>query len=145
MFVVTEADEAAIRAVYEQRGEFAAALELRQRFPGITDNAQARACARTIAGWKPLTLRPVSGRRDCGGCANLCFDCGSGGDRPKPSDLSVARTADPIPLSIQGVKRATAPQARTPEDGGGWGRGGCGNVYESADPLQLVVLHFHGV
>ena len=59
MFVVTEADEAAIRAVYEQRGEFAAALELRQRFPGITDNAQAGACARTIAGWKPLTLRPV--------------------------------------------------------------------------------------
>ena len=46
MFVVTEEDEAAIRiigcAVYEQRGEFAAAVEPRQRFPGITDNAQAR-------------------------------------------------------------------------------------------------------
>jgi hypothetical protein len=55
MFVVTEADAAAIRA----RGEFAAAVELRQRFPGITDNAQARECARTIAGWKPLPLRPV--------------------------------------------------------------------------------------
>ena len=59
MFVVTEADAAAIRAVYQQRGEFAAAVELRQRFPGITDNAQARACARSIAGWKPLPLRPV--------------------------------------------------------------------------------------
>ena len=59
MFVVTEEDEAAIRAVYEQRGEFAAAVELRQRFPGITDNARARECARTIAGWKPLPLRPV--------------------------------------------------------------------------------------
>jgi hypothetical protein len=59
MFVVTEEDEAAIRAVYQQRGEFAAAIELRQRFPGITDNAQARECARTIAGWKPLQLRPV--------------------------------------------------------------------------------------
>ena len=59
MFVVTEADEAAIRAVYQQRGEFAAAVELRQRFPGITDNEQARECARTIAGWKPLPLRPV--------------------------------------------------------------------------------------
>ena len=59
MFVVTEADEAAIRAVYQQRGEFAAAIELRQRFPAITDNAQARAYARTIAGWKPLPLRPV--------------------------------------------------------------------------------------
>jgi hypothetical protein len=53
MFVVTEADAAAIRAAFEQRGEFAAALELRQRFPGITDNAQARECARTIASWKP--------------------------------------------------------------------------------------------
>jgi hypothetical protein len=59
MFVVTEADAAAIRAVYEQRGEFAAAIELRRRFPGITDNAQARECARSIAGWKPLPLRPV--------------------------------------------------------------------------------------
>ena len=59
MFVVTEDDAAAIRAVYEQRGEFAAAVELRRRFPGITDNAQARECARTIAGWKPLPLRPV--------------------------------------------------------------------------------------
>jgi hypothetical protein len=38
---------------------FAAAVELRQRFPGITDNAQARVCARTIAGWKPLALRPA--------------------------------------------------------------------------------------
>ena len=42
MFVVTEEDEAAIRAVYEQRGEFAAAIELRRLFPGITNNAQAR-------------------------------------------------------------------------------------------------------
>jgi hypothetical protein len=59
MFVVTEADAAAIRAAFAQRGEFAAAVELRRRFPGITDNAQARECARTIAGWKPLPLRPV--------------------------------------------------------------------------------------
>jgi hypothetical protein len=59
MFVVTEADAAAIRAVYEQRGEFAAAIELRRLFPGVTDNGQARECARIIAGWKPLPLRPV--------------------------------------------------------------------------------------
>ena len=58
MFVVTEAD-AAMRAVYQQRGEFAGALELRRRFPAITDNAQARQSARTIAGWKPLPLRPL--------------------------------------------------------------------------------------
>jgi hypothetical protein len=59
MFVVTEADAAAIRATYQQSGEFAAAIELRRRFPGITDDAQARECARTIAGWKPLPLRSV--------------------------------------------------------------------------------------
>jgi hypothetical protein len=59
MFVVTEAEAAAIRAAYEQRGELSAAIELRRRFPGITDNAQARECARTIAGWKPLRLRAV--------------------------------------------------------------------------------------
>jgi hypothetical protein len=57
MFAITEAEAAAIRAVYQQRGEFAAAVELRRRFPGITDNAQAREYARTIAGWQPL--RPV--------------------------------------------------------------------------------------
>jgi hypothetical protein len=59
MFVVTEADAAAIRAVYQQRGEFSAAVELRRRFPGITDNAQARVWARAIAGWQSLPLRSV--------------------------------------------------------------------------------------
>ena len=59
MFVVTDAEAAAIRAVFQQRGEFAAAVELRRLFPGITHNTQARECARSIAGWKPLLLRPV--------------------------------------------------------------------------------------
>jgi hypothetical protein len=54
MFVVTEADAAAIRAVFDQEGELSAAIELRRRFPGITDNAQARAHARSIAGWQPF-------------------------------------------------------------------------------------------
>ena len=63
MFVVSEADAAAIRAVFEQRGELSAAVELRRRFPGIVDNAQARECARIIAGWKPLPLRPLRGRK----------------------------------------------------------------------------------
>jgi hypothetical protein len=62
MFVVTEAEAAAIRAVFEQRGEFAAAVELRRRFPGITDNAQARECARTIAGWQPRPLKELPKR-----------------------------------------------------------------------------------
>ena len=57
MFVVTEADATAIRAVFRAarrvRGRDRAAAAL----PGITDNAQARECARTIAGWQPL--RPV--------------------------------------------------------------------------------------
>jgi len=59
MFVVTEVEAEAIRAAYEQRGEFAAAVELRRLFPAVTDNAKARECARAIAGWQPL---PVSRR-----------------------------------------------------------------------------------
>jgi hypothetical protein len=56
MFVVTEAEAAAIRAAFDRGGEFAAAVELRRLFPAITDTAQARACARTIAGWEPLPV-----------------------------------------------------------------------------------------
>jgi hypothetical protein len=40
MFIVTEADAAAIRAVFDREGELSAAIELRRRFPGITDNAE---------------------------------------------------------------------------------------------------------
>ena len=54
---VTQAD--AIRAAYERGGELAAAVELRQRFPGIFSNAQARECARIIAGWKPRPLKEL--------------------------------------------------------------------------------------
>jgi hypothetical protein len=61
MFVVTEAEAAAIRAILHERGEFSAAVELRRLFPDITDVEQARECVRTIAGWRPLPkrLRPV--------------------------------------------------------------------------------------
>jgi hypothetical protein len=58
MFVVTEADAAAIRAIFDEEGELSAAIELRRRFPGIIDNVKARACARTIAGWTPLPVPP---------------------------------------------------------------------------------------
>jgi hypothetical protein len=58
MFLVTEADAVAIRAIYNQEGELSAAVELRRRFPGITDNAKVRAHVRTIAGWKPLPPPP---------------------------------------------------------------------------------------
>jgi hypothetical protein len=59
MFVVTESDAAAIRAAFEAGGELSAAVELRRRFPGITDNAQAREHARVIAGWTPLGVPPA--------------------------------------------------------------------------------------
>ena len=65
MFLVTEADADAIRAVFNQEGELSAAIELRRRFPGISDNAKARECARSIAGWTPLSAapHPVTRRR----------------------------------------------------------------------------------
>ncbi len=56
MFLVTDSDATAIREVFERDGELSAAIELRRRFPGITDNVRARECARTIAGWKPLPV-----------------------------------------------------------------------------------------
>jgi hypothetical protein len=58
MFVISEADVSAIRAAFDRGGEFSAAVELRRLFPGIADNAEARDCARTIAGWKPLAFPP---------------------------------------------------------------------------------------
>ena len=42
MFVVTEAEAAAIRDAFQQRGELAAAVELHRLFSGITDNQQAQ-------------------------------------------------------------------------------------------------------
>jgi hypothetical protein len=57
MVVVSEAEAAAIRAAFDRDGELAAAVELRRLFPGITDAEQARECARTIAGWRPLPRR----------------------------------------------------------------------------------------
>ncbi len=51
MFAVSEDDATAIRAAFHNEGELSAAIEVRRRFPGIADNAKARECARTIAGW----------------------------------------------------------------------------------------------
>ena len=65
MFFVTEADADATRAIFNQDGELSAAIELRRRFPRITDNAKARAHVRTIAGSKPPPSQPctVTGMR----------------------------------------------------------------------------------
>jgi hypothetical protein len=54
MFIVSEAEAAAIRTAYEQGGELAAAVELRRLFPGLANNENTRICARTIAGWKSM-------------------------------------------------------------------------------------------
>jgi hypothetical protein len=68
MFVVSEAEADAIRAAFEQHGELSAAVELRRLFPSVTDNVQALACARTIAGWKPLpTTKLAPNRRGLAG------------------------------------------------------------------------------
>jgi hypothetical protein len=58
MFVVSETEAAAIRAAFDRGGELSAAVELRRLFPGVTDMAEARECARIIAGWQPLKVRP---------------------------------------------------------------------------------------
>jgi hypothetical protein len=58
MFVVSEAEAAAIRTAFERQGELSAVAELRRLFPGITENVQARECARVIARWKPLAPEP---------------------------------------------------------------------------------------
>jgi hypothetical protein len=63
MFSVSETEAAAVRAAFDRGGELAAAVELRRLFPGITDNALARECARTIAGWKPLRSLPLRPRK----------------------------------------------------------------------------------
>ena len=62
MFVVTEAEAAAIRAAFDRGGELSAAIELRRLFPGVTDTAKARECAHTIAGWRPLPAKLSSVR-----------------------------------------------------------------------------------
>jgi hypothetical protein len=50
MFVVSEAEAAAIRTGFDKGGKLAAAVELRRLFPLITGMTDAKSCARTIAG-----------------------------------------------------------------------------------------------
>ena len=52
MFCIDEATADAVRRALIERGEFAAIVELRRSFPGITDVAQARQHVRAIAGWQ---------------------------------------------------------------------------------------------
>jgi hypothetical protein len=58
-FSVTEAEATLIRTAWITGGEFSAAIEVRRLFRGITDMADALACARTIASWQPIAVPPV--------------------------------------------------------------------------------------
>ena len=60
MFMVDEETAAAIRQAWSEGGELSAVVELRRRFPGITDGENARRCVWTIAGWTP---RPAADRQ----------------------------------------------------------------------------------
>jgi hypothetical protein len=53
MFCVDEAEATLIREAWHRSGELGAAVEVRRLFPGITDNENARRCARAIASWSP--------------------------------------------------------------------------------------------
>lgn len=72
VFIITGNEAAAIRAAFERNGELSAAIELRRRFPGISDNAHARACVRSIAGWSapPAPSRPATRLRRKNRCKN---------------------------------------------------------------------------
>jgi hypothetical protein len=66
MFCVDGSAAEAIRRAFDEGGELSAAVELRRHFPGIADNANARRCARVIAGWMPippLTTEGGQGKR----------------------------------------------------------------------------------
>lgn len=54
MFLVSEAEAAAIRDAFVAGGELSASVELRRLFPGLANNEATRSWARVIAGWQPL-------------------------------------------------------------------------------------------
>ncbi len=60
MFVVDEEAAEAIRRAWDQGGELSAVVELRRRFPGVSDGENARWCVRAILGW---TQRPAPDRK----------------------------------------------------------------------------------
>ena len=94
MFVVNEAEAAAIRAAYERGGEVSAGVELCRLFPGLTDKIQARLSARTIAG-RALTW-PERFRR----CASIGGTATAARGRPieaKAASASVKRVRSERP------------------------------------------------
>jgi hypothetical protein len=61
MFMVSEADAAAIRQAFDEGGELAAMAELRRLFPGVVEAEDARLCVRAVVGW--TVLPPVTRRQ----------------------------------------------------------------------------------
>jgi len=61
MFCVDGSAAEAIRRAFDEGGELSSAVELRRHFPGIADNANARRCARAIAGWTPIAPLTTEG------------------------------------------------------------------------------------
>jgi hypothetical protein len=60
MFVVSEAEAAAIRAAYEQRGELSAAVELRRAVPAQPRRGNARAYRGLEAAAEAAASSPAS-------------------------------------------------------------------------------------
>ena len=60
MFTVSEAEASAIRAVYEQRGELSAAVELRRRFPGIFSHRPGKGMRPHHRGLEAAPAAPAS-------------------------------------------------------------------------------------
>ncbi len=56
MVSLSEDEITSVRKAFDTGGEFAASVELRRLFPGITDLQKARQCVRTIISWS----RPAS-------------------------------------------------------------------------------------
>lgn len=63
MFMLSEEDALAIHAAHQERGELAAAVELRRRFLGITRNDEALRVVRLIAARLEVTDASASDGR----------------------------------------------------------------------------------
>jgi len=57
MFTLTPEVADAIRFVFQAKGAWAAAVELRHHYPGIKDNRAALEAVRLIVGWTPEEAR----------------------------------------------------------------------------------------
>jgi hypothetical protein len=54
---------ALIRAAFDEGGEVLAVVELRRLLPGVTENVDARLCARRVAGWCRASIRTMCQRQ----------------------------------------------------------------------------------